>query len=36
MVLQIYSPVFSDAFNDITSGSNPGCGESFLYLYLAV
>jgi tripeptidyl-peptidase-1 len=26
--VQIYYPLFSHAFNDITKGSNPGCGES--------
>ena len=25
---QIYDPRFSSAFHDITTGSNPGCGES--------
>jgi hypothetical protein len=27
MSVQIYSPLFSWAFNDITNGTNPGCGE---------
>lgn len=26
MHLQLYSSNFSGAFNDITSGNNPGCG----------
>ena len=24
--VQLYSSVFDDAFNDITNGTNPGCG----------
>lgn len=23
--MQIYTPAFSEAFNDITTGNNPGC-----------
>ena len=28
---QIYTPLFQAAFNDITSGSNPGCGTEGFY-----
>ncbi|KAI0072201.1 hypothetical protein K474DRAFT_1605557 [Panus rudis PR-1116 ss-1] len=30
----IYSEKFAHAFNDITTGTNPGCGESFIQLIL--
>ena len=32
MIYRFTTPIFSREFNDITSGSNPGCGESFLHL----